>query len=119
MSSGYCKEHEVYLCERCEAHEADRKTVVRLLQISNPDETIIGACNSHMQEVIALRVEVERRERWWKQEADKLKGHVPIFDAKVKQAEESGEFVDWMDILIPHIVELERAIEAIESILRI
>jgi len=37
-----------------------RKTVIKLLQINNQGETIIGACNSRMAEVLLLREEVKR-----------------------------------------------------------
>lgn len=36
-----------------------RQTVIQLLRINNPDESIVGACNNRMQEVITLRGNAE------------------------------------------------------------
>lgn len=43
--------------------ESQRKTVIRLLRVSNSDETIDGACLNRMQEVLTLRGNYESLER--------------------------------------------------------
>ena len=48
-----CYEDAVRLLD--EEIDEQRKTVIRLLGISNQDESLVGACKNRMQEVVSLR----------------------------------------------------------------